>query len=170
MKAPDPNELSRQHLHDVLYAAHRTAWFMRASMQKFNWPVGALFLEKNRHALEVFEPLAAINERFGKLQDLLGSAMRHACLLLGEPTEPFLKVLAFFAKAEVIASSEDWIAIRQLRNAAAHEYGRHFADTARHFNSLHETHPVLLATLQRLTDYVAAELSLFIKLDCIPGN
>jgi len=36
---------------------------------------------------DLFEALAAINERFAKLQDTLGSAMRHSLLLSGEPAD-----------------------------------------------------------------------------------
>jgi uncharacterized protein with HEPN domain len=152
---PSPQE---RHLLEILNAAHRTAFFLSASMRKFDWPITEAFLADNQKELAVFEPLAAINERFGKLQDLLGSGMRHACMLLGEPTEPFLKVLAFFAKAGVVPSSEEWMAIRQLRNAAAHDYSGQFADTARHFNTLHTACPVLMETLQRLTEYVGQQL------------
>jgi hypothetical protein len=147
-----------RHLLELLQAAHRTAFFLSASMRKFDWPLTEAFLADNQKELAVFEPLAAINERFGKLQDLLGSGMRHGCLLLGEPAEPFLKVLAFYAKVGVIPSSEEWVAIRQLRNAAAHDYSGQFADTARHFNALRTACPVLMETLHRLTEYLSQQL------------
>lgn len=147
-----------RHLFEILHAAHWTEFFLSASMRKFDWPLTETFLADNRKELAVFEPLAAINEWFGKLQDLLGSGMRHGCLLLGEPAEPFLKVLAFYAKVGIIPSSEEWIAIRQLRNAAAYDYSGQFADTARHFNALHTACPLLIETLQRLTEYLSQQL------------
>jgi hypothetical protein len=53
----------------------------------------------------LFEAMAAINERFAKLQDTLGAAMRHACILAGEPVDCFLKVLSFFMKKSGVLES-----------------------------------------------------------------
>lgn len=39
-----------------------------------------------------------MNERFAKLQNTLGAALRHAALLAGEATDTFLPTLAFYAK------------------------------------------------------------------------
>jgi len=52
--------------------------------------------------------LAAINERFAKLQGTLGVAMRHASLLAGERGDALLKVLAFYEKVGVLDSVAAW--------------------------------------------------------------
>ncbi len=60
----------KQHLAELLEAIQRCVYFLDVVL---------------------FEAMAAINERFAKLQDTLGAAMRHACILSGEPADSFLK-------------------------------------------------------------------------------
>ena len=110
--------------------------------------------------LGLFEPLAAINERFAKLQDLLGTTMRHLCELCGERADTFLRVLAFFEKAGVIESAEAWHACRSLRNRAAHDYGTDFEITAGHYNALHEQIPVLSAATLAIAAYAKQSLGI----------
>ena len=66
--------------------------------------------------IALFELLAAINERFAKLQDTLGAAMRHATVLSGEPSNTFLKVMSFYEKAGVLVSITAWQLCRTTRN------------------------------------------------------
>jgi hypothetical protein len=98
----------------------------------------------------LFEALAAFNERFAKRQDTLGAAMRHAALLMGENTSPFLKVLALFAKLGVIETIDSWQLCRTARNLAAHDYETDYALIADHFNELRLLQPVLNRTAARL--------------------
>ena len=110
--------------------------------------------------LGLFEPLAAINERFAKLQDLLGTTMRHLCELCGERTDTFLRVLAFCEKAGVIESSEAWHACRSLRNRAARDYGTDFELTAGHFNALLDQIHVLSGVTLALAAYAKQALGI----------
>jgi hypothetical protein len=50
-------------------------------------------LAARKKDIALFESLSAFNERFAKLQDSLGAAMKHSLLLAGEPRDSFLKVL-----------------------------------------------------------------------------
>jgi len=61
-------------------------------------------LSEHKKTNELFEALAAVNERFAKLQDTLGSAMRHSLNLSGEQADSFIKILALFEKNGVISS------------------------------------------------------------------
>ena len=99
------------------------------------------------------ERLAAINERFGKLQDLLATTMRHFCVLDGERTESFLRIASFCNKAGILESLEAWQTCRNLRNRAAHAYGTDYTDTAGHFNAMHSQMPLLIDTVVRLSEY-----------------
>ncbi|MEX0670383.1 MAG: hypothetical protein WD060_08010 [Pirellulales bacterium] len=136
-------EESRRHLADLIEACQRCAWHLEASAARIDWPLTPQALEERQMDLALFEPLAAINGRFAKLQDLLGTTMRHLCELSGERTDTFLRVLAFCEKAGIIEAIEDWQACRSLRNRAAHDYGTDFVITAEHFNALHEQIPML---------------------------
>ena len=151
---------SRRHLGDLLEACQRCAWHLEATAARIEWPLTAETLEQRQMDLGLFEQLAAMNERFAKLQDLLGTAMRHLCELCGERTDTFLRVLAFCEKVGIITGSEAWQACRSLRNRAAHDYGTDFAVTAAHFNALHGQLPMLKATTLALADHARNALGI----------
>lgn len=104
----DPLKLQRQHLSDLLEAVQRCAWFLAAAEEDVPWPLDASILAGRKKDKVLFDALSTINERFAKLQDTTGSAMRHATLLASEPVESFLKVLALYEKIGVLDSMEQW--------------------------------------------------------------
>lgn len=146
-------QAERQHLAGLLEAIQRCVFFLDASVQKIDWPLTKEYLENHMKDVALFESLSSINERFSKLQDTLGAAMRHATILSGEPSETFLKVLSFYEKTAVIDSIESWQICRTTRNLAAHDYGIDYADIAEHFNALRELIPVLLGASRRFLLY-----------------
>jgi hypothetical protein len=72
-------DAEKSHLADLLEAIQRCVYFLDASSRKLNWPLTAELLEAQKKDVVLFEAMAAINERFAKLQDTMGAAMRHAC-------------------------------------------------------------------------------------------
>ena len=120
-------------------------------------------LETQKKDVNLFEAMAAINERFAKLQDTLGAAMRHACILAGEPTDSFLKVLSFYEKTGVLESVESWQLCRTARNLAAHDYDIDYADIADHFNSLKTLTPLLYLSAFRFLNYCLEHLDIVPK-------
>lgn len=68
------------------------------------------------------ESVSALIERFGKLQDLLGNVFREVLLLSGEDATDMNDVLSRLEKIGVLASGDDWRALRALRNLGAHDY------------------------------------------------
>ena len=149
----------REHLANLLEAAQRCAHFLHASASKVAWPLDGVTLLQRQKDVELFESLAAFNERFAKLQDTLGAAMRHCALLMSEATSPFLKVLALFEKLGVIESVDAWQLCRTARNLAAHDYETDYALIAEHFNELQALLPVLVGSAARLLQLSAASLS-----------
>ncbi|MCX8049566.1 MAG: hypothetical protein N3A55_07880 [Methylohalobius sp.] len=115
-------------------------------------------MKRHRKDEALFEALAAFNERFAKLQDVLGAAMRHAFLLHGENPENFLKVLAWYEKQGVVDSIETWQILRTIRNLAAHEYEIDYEKIAEHFNALHEALPVLYRIAARFLTHCQSQL------------
>ena len=97
-----PLDAEKTHLAGLLEAIQRCVYFLDASSQTLKWPIQGDYLLQNKKDNELFESLAAINERFAKLQDTLGAAMRHSLILSGEQADSFIKVLAIFEKAAVI--------------------------------------------------------------------
>ena len=145
-------EESRRHLADLIEASQRCAWHLEATAARVEWPLTAKSLEQRQMDLALFEPLAAMNERFAKLQDLLSTAMRHYCELSGERTDTFLRVLAVCEKAGIVPAAEDWQTCRSLRNRAAHDYGTDFEVTASHFNAIYGQVPLLKRVTLALAD------------------
>jgi hypothetical protein len=154
-------QAEREHLSNLLEAAQRCSFFLHASSSKVLWPLNGSDLKQRQKDEELFESLAAFNERFAKLQDTLGAAMRHSALLMGENTTPFLKVLSLFEKLGVIESIASWQLCRTARNLAAHDYETDYTLIAEHFNELQELQPVLIKAASRL--FKVCEQSLDIK-------
>ena len=149
----DTLHAERMHLAGLLEAIQRCVYFLNASDGRLSWPLTAAALEQNKKSIDLFESLAAINERFAKLQDTLGEAMRHSVLLSGETGETFLKVLAFYEKTGVIDTIASWQLCRATRNLAAHDYGTDYAEVAEHFNALHSLIPILYGDAHRFVAY-----------------
>jgi len=160
MMTPDPAELERQHLADLLEAMMRCAFFSDRLSSGIPWPLTGNLLESRCSDFDLFDKLAAFNERFSKLQDSAAATMRHSALLSGEKTTTFLEVLGFFEKVGVVKSTRDWQRIRALRNMAAHDYSIHYADIALHFNGLKEVLPELLGVVVRLVNYCDTKLTI----------
>ena len=143
----------KAHLANLLEAIQRCVYFLHASDQKLSWPLTEKFLTEHKKDVSLFESLAAINERFAKLQDTLGAAMRHATLLSGEPRDTFLKVMSFYEKTGVIESVAAWQLCRTTRNLAAHDYETDYADIAEHFNALHILEAQLIGDAAKFINY-----------------
>lgn len=143
-------EAERQHLANLIEAIQRCVYFLHASDSKVVWPLERAALEIRKKDAALFESLAAINERFAKLQDTLGAAMRHAAILMGETADTFLKVLSIYEKAGVIDSIAAWQLCRTARNLAAHDYETDYAQIAEHFNTLHEPRTTLCQASARI--------------------
>ncbi|MEO6322434.1 MAG: hypothetical protein ABIR56_17260, partial [Polaromonas sp.] len=133
----------QQHLAGLLEAIQRCVYFLHASDSGIEWPLTGDFLSGKKKDNDLFEALSAINERFAKLQDTMGAAMRHSLLLSGEQADSFIKVLALFEKNGVVQSLEDWQVARTARNLAAHDYETDYNQVAQHFNALHALKPSL---------------------------
>ena len=151
-------QAEREHLGNLLEAVQRCAHFMHASSSKVAWPLQGDGLKQRQKDEDLFEALAAFNERFAKLQDTLGAAMRHTALLMSETTTPFLRVLSLFEKLRVIESVQSWQLCRTARNLAAHDYETSYDLIAEHFNELQALEPVLVNAARRLLPLCAQSL------------
>lgn len=150
MSQTDSLERERQYLSNLLEAIQRCVYFLNRSERKLPWPLTGRYLEQHKKDVDLFETMAAVNERFAKLQDTEAAAMRHGILLMSEPHDTFLKILSVFEKNGVIESIEAWQRSRTARNLAAHDYETDYAEIADHFNTLHDLSPMLYATAKRL--------------------
>lgn len=87
---------------------------------------------------ELAMKVEAFVSRFCRLQDTLGDKLLPALLkALGEPDRALLINLEKAEKYGWLASSEQWLALRQLRNQMIHEY---IEDTQTLFDALSTAH------------------------------
>ena len=152
--------LQRLHLSNLLEAIQRCAWFLKAAEENVPWPLNANILDARKKDKLLFGSLSAINERFAKLQYTLGAAMRHATLLVSEPTESFLQVLAFYEKIDVLESTAQWQRCRLARNLAAHAYETDYTSIADHFNTLHALSVFLFVVAARFAAWCREALNI----------
>ena len=153
-----PLATEQRHLAGLLETIQRCVYFLEASRTKVPWPLQPEGLAARYKEVALFETLAAINERFAKLQDTLGAAMRHAYLLSGEPGDTFLKMLAFYEKMGILDALSDWQLCRATRNLAAHAYETDYSAIAEHFNTLNRLIPMLYGVAARFVDYCQTAL------------
>ena len=150
----------KAHLGNLLEAIQHCVYFLDAASRKLPWPLNGSLLLHRKKDETLFEALSAFNERFSKLQDTLGAGMRHALILLGEPSDSFLKVLAYYEKHAVIDSIDSWQLLRTARNLAAHDYEINYTEIAEHFNSLHELIDVLYGASQAFVAHCDNQLAI----------
>ncbi len=153
-------EQERRHLAELIEAIQRCVYFLDAADGMLTWPLDKSALEQRKKDPVLFGALAAINERFAKLQDTLGAAMRHALLLLGEPSDTFLKALSFYERIGVIGSIDEWQISRSVRNLSAHAYETDYSAIAEHFNTLHELRGSLYRAAARFVMLCRKELNI----------
>ena len=101
------------------------------------------------------ESLAAFKVRFAELQDHLGSAMNLIAKIENENVDRFTYVLNYMVKLAILDSMEEWQAIRDLRNAATHDYSASEAEKALHFHRLLQNEDYLIQTFDSLKRFVA---------------
>jgi len=156
-------QVGEEYLADLVEAIQRCTYFLDGSLGRLAWPLAPEFLESRKMDVDVFETVSAINERFAKLQDTLGAAMRCAAVLSGEQVVTFLRVLTFYEKIGVLESVRLWQECRTARNLAAHDYDINYSATADHFNTLHSMTPFLYGTAWRFAEYCRQSLGVFPK-------
>ena len=81
----------------------------------------ALDLEGLRNP-EIAERVAALNDRFTKLQDQLAGALRHAHAMLGERYRSYADVVAWAVRLGILPDAPTWLELRALRNRLTHDY------------------------------------------------
>ena len=66
----------KHHLGGLLEAIQRCVYFLNASSKTLTWPISGKHLLENKKDNDLFESLAAINERFAKLQNCKKHSVR----------------------------------------------------------------------------------------------
>lgn len=100
--------------------------------------------------------LVAFKSRFAELQDHLASAMRIISGIENEDTRMFSYVINYMEQIGVLDDMLQWQKVRDLRNAATHDYSEEDETKAQHFESLLKNTPYLLEVFERMKGFVAA--------------
>lgn len=110
--------------------------------------------------IDVFDLFLA---RFGKLQDFLVSKLfRSVALASLEDIHADVSILDMLRRMEkfgIIDSADDWLQLRMLRNAFAHEYLTDNAAIAANINKAFELEPLLTTAITRAESYFAEHIA-----------
>lgn len=105
--------------------------------------------------IELSERVDAFVSRFGRLQDTLGDKLLPE--LLRQLAEPLGSALDNLDRAErlgLLASVEQWLGARRLRNRMVHEYVRDPAELAAALNTAHGAVALLLDASALMQAYI----------------
>lgn len=102
-------------------------------------------------APDLAERVEAFVGRFGRLQDTIGDKLLPVLLTaLGETPGAAIDNLDRAERLELIASADEWMALRKLRNQMVHEYVEDLALLASALQAGHESVPVLIQAANKL--------------------
>jgi hypothetical protein len=97
--------------------------------------------------------LVAFKSRFAELQDHLASAMRVISSIENEDVRLFTYVLNYMDQIGVLDDMLQWQKVRDLRNAATHDYSEEDEIKAQHFESLLQNTSFLLDVFERMKEF-----------------
>ncbi len=121
---------------------------LQATLRRFFGAEAVTYLYGSR-----LESVSALVERFGKPRDLLSGVFREIAVLSGDDASDMNRVFARMEKIGILASAEQWRAMRVLRNLGAHEYDPSDAGRTRFINALAADASELMAIAARAVDY-----------------
>jgi len=102
---------------------------------------------------ELAERVAALNDRFTKLQDQFAAALRHAHSMTGERYRSFLDVVTWAVHYKIITTTEDWLELRALRNHLTHDYDLDSDDVIEVIHSLRASITALIDLTERFEHF-----------------
>jgi uncharacterized protein YutE (UPF0331/DUF86 family) len=98
------------------------------------------------------ETLEALTARFARLEDILIKRVFRAVVAVElADAERLLDVLDLMARLGLIQSTEQWIALKELRNIIVHEYA--LDDLPALQRRVHQAAPILRETLEAVSRY-----------------
>jgi Asp-tRNA(Asn)/Glu-tRNA(Gln) amidotransferase A subunit family amidase len=104
-----------------------------------------------RHDIDLAERVDAFVARFGRLQDTVADKLLPALLQAkAESVGPALDNLNKAERFGWLASVDEWLVVRKLRNRMIHEYVKDPAELAQALQAAHDFVPLLVNTAQRM--------------------
>lgn len=122
----------------------------------FQLPMDAERARSLRTDADLAERVDAFVARFGRLQDTLADKLLPELLKeLAEPVGPAIDNLGKAERFGWLASVDDWLLVRKLRNRMIHEYVRDPAELAQALQAAHEAVPMLVQAAQQMAQAAA---------------
>lgn len=117
----------------------------------FQEPMDADRVRRLRHDIDLAERVDAFVARFGRLQDTVADKLLPALLQAkAETVGPALDNLNKAERFGWLASVDEWLVVRKLRNRMIHEYVKDPAELAQALQAAHDYVPLLVNTAQRM--------------------
>ncbi len=117
----------------------------------FQEPMDADRVRRLRHDIDLAERVDAFVARFGRLQDTVADKLLPALLQAkAESVGPALDNLNKAERFGWLASVDEWLVVRKLRNRMIHEYVKDPAELAQALQAAHDFVPLLVNTAQRM--------------------
>lgn len=117
----------------------------------FQEPMDADRVRRLRHDINLAERVDAFVARFGRLQDTVADKLLPALLQAkAESVGPALDNLNKAERFGWLASVDEWLVVRKLRNRMIHEYVKDPAELAQALQAAHDFVPLLVNTAQRM--------------------
>lgn len=133
-------------------------------LQRLNYAYGNIsqFLPASHSKLanlsdEQIEALDQYIYRFTKWQDTMGQRLFKnllAYLVESVRSMAFIDQLNRLEQLGVLASSQEWLELRQLRNHLAHEYEENEKERAKVINMLFDKHQRIITIFEQVKQYV----------------
>lgn len=128
----------------------------RVAARLFAAPVTAARLSALDSDDDLSERIDAFAARFGRLQDALSDKLLPAYFsLAGEPPRPVVEMLDRAERLGLIASADEFLAARKLRNRLVHEYVEDRGELAANLNAAHAFLPQLRSALDSIARAIA---------------
>lgn len=142
---PDQDLLNRLRFLARVVGRERTH-LLATDQRIFTMPFSMERAQKLDTDVELAERVEAFVARFSRLQDTLGDKLLPALLrALGEPLGAVIDNLDRAERLGWLASADEWLFVRQLRNQMIHEYIEDPAILASALQSGHERVPMLVS-------------------------
>lgn len=117
----------------------------------FQEPMDADRVRRLRHDIDLAERVDAFVARFGRLQDTVADKLLPALLQAkAETVGPALDNLNKAERFGWLASVDEWLVVRKLRNRMIQEYVKDPAELAQALQAAHDYVPLLVNTAQRM--------------------
>lgn len=156
MTLPEKEKQLRLQLSQDLALLRKSAEVLRYSYDQCR-----SFSDKSEFTPQEQEKMEALCARFARASDLLTQKIiKNILILLKEDVVTFIDRAYFLEKLQVIRSSQELIDTRALRNEIAHEYS---SDINNLFGEIFAQSPILLDTIEKVSDYAAEKFGLTIE-------